>query len=431
MITRASTQCLPDQPGVYFFMKGDTPIYIGKSVNIRARVHSHIQASKLSRKEYAIVSQADAMDYMTTLNNFDAIVLESQLIQKHKPQYNVVWKDDKHFLYIKINLGETYPKLIPVRKEEPDGRSVYFGPFKSSQMTEKLLLELRRIVPFCTQRALGKRPCFYARLGYCNPCPNAIESCKNPDEKIRLRKQYRHNIRKAIEILDGRTTTYMQSLSRQLKTLSDAQRYEEAILIRRKLLQFSLFLNQRSFHENRSSINSESDDIHEQVQEFMTKHFAYTLDPHAFRIECYDMSNLYGKQATGSLVVFQDGLFAKKEYRTFSVKYDGISDIHMMEEVLRRRLEHDEWRKPDLIVLDGGRPQLRHIDRLFRSLGVTIPLISIAKRPDRILLPKTGYAPIHVDKNSLFFKVIQSLRDESHRFAKKYHVALRDRKLLQ
>lgn len=431
MITRASTKDLPDQPGVYFFMNGDTPIYIGKSINIRVRVQSHIQAATLSKKEYALVSQADTMKYMTTLNNFDAIVLESQLIQKYKPQYNVVWKDDKHFLYIKITLADTYPKLIPVRKEKPDGTSLYFGPFKSSQMTEKLILELRRIVPFCTQPSLGKRPCFYARLGYCKPCPNYIESMTNPEGKIRARQEYRRNIRKAIGILDGRSTTYVQSLSRQLKKLSDEQRFEEAILIRRKLLQFSLFLNQRSFYESRSSVNIESDDIQDQVQMFMTKHFAYTLDPKMFRIECYDMSNLFGKQPTGSLVVFQDGLFAKKEYRTFGVKYDGISDIHMMEEVLQRRLEHTEWRKPDLIVLDGGRPQLRQIDRLFRKLGVTIPLMSIAKRPDRILLPQAGYAPIHVDKNSLFFKVIQSLRDESHRFAKKYHVALRDRKLLQ
>lgn len=435
MITLEDAQGFPDQPGIYFFRTGDTPIYIGKSINIRARVKSHISQAKLSKKELAIVSQADNVQCMTTLNNFDALLLEAQMIQKHKPQYNVLWKDDKHFLYIKITMGDRYPKIYPVRKEPEDGTSLYFGPFKSTQMTEKLLFELRRIIPFCTNRALGKRACFYAKLGYCNPCPNAVERETDPEIKRNLQKEYKRNIRRAISILSGKTRSFTHSLERELQTLSDNLRYEDAITVRNKLFQFSLFLDRRSFSEHSSSVNADLGLLDNEVREFLDKHFPHSdrsaqNNSEVYRIECYDISNLYGKQPTGSMVVFQDGMFMKKEYRKFSVTFDRISDIHMMEEVLTRRLKHDEWRFPDLIILDGGRPQLRHISQLFQKLEVKIPLISIAKRPDRILTAYNNFKPIFVHRDSLFFKLIQSLRDESHRFAKKHHVTLRNRNLL-
>lgn len=435
MITIDDAQHIPDQPGIYFFQTGDLPIYIGKSVNLRTRIKSHIAQAKLSKKEHAIVSLSDNLQYMTTLNNFDALVLEAQMIQKYKPQYNVLWKDDKHFLYLKITMGDTYPKIYPVRREPEDGTSLYFGPFKSTQMTEKLLFELRRIIPFCTNQAMGKRACFYAKLGYCNPCPNTIERIADPNLKKQLQKEYQRSIKKAISILAGKTQMFTKSLETQLQTLANEQRYEEAIIVRNKLFQFYLFLDRRSFSEHSSSVNADLHTLDAELSTFLSTHFPEHVremrdSTDSYRVECYDISNLYGKQPTGSMVVFQDGLFMKKEYRKFSVKFDKISDIHMMEEVLKRRLEHDAWQYPDLIILDGGRPQLRHIYALFKKLQISIPLISIAKRPDRILTPQNNYRPIHVNRDSLLFKLFQSLRDESHRFAKKYHVTLRNRNLL-
>lgn len=249
-------------------------------------------------------------------------------------------------------------------------------------------------------------------------------------ERRALKREYRRNIRKVITILSGDTREFISALEKQLKKLSDEQRYEEAIKIRSKLFQFSLFLDRRSFDENKHSVNPDMDKLRDEVEEFLHTHFDVSLNGDNYRLECYDISNLFGKQSTGSMVVFQDGLFDKKEYRKFSVKRKGISDIHMMEEVLSRRLKHAEWRRPDVIILDGGKPQLRHISKLFRENNVDIPLISIAKRPDRVLTTANDFKPVHVPKNSLLFKLIQSLRDESHRFAKKYHVALRNRNLL-
>lgn len=428
MIHIKNAHTLPDQPGVYLFKKGDLPVYIGKSVNIRTRVKSHIAQAKLSKKEAAIVETADSIDYRTTLNNFDALILEAELIRKYKPKYNVQWKDDKNYLYIKITVGDTYPKIYPVRLED-DGTSLYFGPFRSTRMTHSLLYELRRVVPFCMNKHIGKKGCFYSKLGYCNPCPNDIEREDNPKTKAALTKEYKRNIRKVISILSGNTRSFMNRLEKKLLDLSDQQRYEEAIEIRNRLFQFALFLDRRSFDEHSPGDSVDLNKLEAEFRSFMKDHFNKAPDK-SYRIECYDISNLFGKDPTGSMVVFQDGEFAKQEYRKFSVQHRGISDIHMLEEVIKRRLHHDEWTYPDLILLDGGPPQLRHVSAYCAHNDIDVPLISIAKRPDRIYMSRNGIKPIALKRHSMLFKLFQSLRDESHRFAKKYHVQLRSRNLL-
>ncbi len=428
MITLENTNDIPDLPGVYYFKQDGDSIYIGKSVNLRARVRSHIQQAKLSKKEFAIVSQADTLEWSTTLSNFDALLLEAKLIREFKPKYNVLWKDDKNYLYIKITIKDPYPKLVPVRKED-DGKSLYFGPFRSTYMTNTLLYELRRIVPFSTHTQKGTRGCFYSRLGYCNPCPNLIENESDEETKSNMHAQYKKNIRKVRSILSGKTDQFSLILEKQLQEYSDNQKYEEAIIIRNKLYQFSLFLDRRSFGDSPISVDVDRSSLETDIAEFLMKYFSVTSSE-SHRLECYDISNLYGQEATGSMVVFSNGEFARKEYRKFKIAHKGISDINMMKEMIERRLKHDEWDKPDLMILDGGAPQLRHIDKIFRSKGINIPLISIAKRPDRILIAKNGYKSIYLNRESLLFKIIQALRDESHRFAKKYHVSLRNRNFL-
>jgi excinuclease ABC subunit C len=155
MITKEIALSMPLEPGIYIFKKNNKPIYIGKSISIRTRILSHLAQAALSEKERAIIEQSDSLDYQTTLSNFDAILLEAELIKKFRPKYNVSWKDDKNYLYIKITTQETYPKIYPVRKED-DGKSKYFGPFGSSKMTYTLIYELRRIAPFCTQKKVSK-----------------------------------------------------------------------------------------------------------------------------------------------------------------------------------------------------------------------------------------------------------------------------------
>ena len=429
MITLKDADSLPDQPGVYFFNVKGIPHYIGKSVNIRARVKSHIHQAKLSHKERAIVELADSITYDVTLSNFDALIHEAHLIQKFQPKYNVSWKDDKNYLYLKITVKDLLPRCSPVRKEN-DGKSRYFGPFRSTYSTEKLLYELRKIVPFSTHQAKAGRACFYAKLGYCHPCPNLILKEKDLTRQAEMIQAYKRNVRKVIEILSGKSATFASTLERQLKDFSDAQRYEEAIDVRTKLFQLTMFLHGRSFDDHNSHGDLDMTALENQLKAFLREHFSYPIGK-SYRVECYDISNLYGKEPTGSMVVFADGMFARKEYRKFGVHRTGISDIHMMEEVVSRRMTHTEWQQPDLMVIDGGTPQLRMISEYFRKNQIDIPLISLAKRPDRVMVAYNGYHVVPLDRRGLLFKMLQALRDESHRFAKKYHVELRNRHFLQ
>jgi len=128
MIATKDILSFPNESGIYVFLKNHQPIYIGKSVNIRTRLKSHLRQANFSRKEAALIADADSVSYRVTLSNFDAILLEARLIKRHQPKYNVLWKDDKNLLYIKITRGEKYPKIVPVRAEN-DGKSLYFGPF--------------------------------------------------------------------------------------------------------------------------------------------------------------------------------------------------------------------------------------------------------------------------------------------------------------
>lgn len=429
MITKEMAQEMPVEPGVYIFRKNGVPIYIGKSVNIKTRVLSHLAQARISQKENAIIENADKLDSQTTLSNFDAILLEAELIKKYRPKYNVSWKDDKNYLYIKITTHEKYPKIYPVRKEN-DGKSRYFGPFSSSKMTYTLIYELRRIAPFCTQRKIGKRSCFYAKLGLCNPCPNSIERESDTAIQKELISQYKLNIRKVLSILSGGSRTIISDLEKNIQDYARDEQFEDAIIARDKLLTFTYFLEKRSFEKHIYALDSDKNQLLAELEGFLLKYFNYSLINNNYRIECYDISNLQGTNPTGSMVVVENGELSKKNYKKFSVKMKGISDIYMMKEVLERRLKHQEWPSPDLIILDGGRPQLRMIFNLFKEKSVKIPLISIAKRPDRIVVPDNSFKTISLRKNDLLYKLIQSLRDESHRFAKKYHVLLRDRNRL-
>jgi len=143
------------------------------------------------------------------------------------------------------------------------------------------------------------------------------------------------------------------------------------------------------------------------------------------------VSNLFGQEATASMVVFTDGLPDKKEYRRFRIKtVKKISDTQMLAEVLKRRLNRKDWPLPDMIVIDGGRPQLRMAVKILNNFKLNLPLVGLAKNPDRIITVNDGFRTLHLEENSSFFNLLKHIRDESHRFAKKYHLLLRKKKMM-
>ncbi len=424
---------LPTTTGIYIFTRGSEILYIGKSVNIKSRILSHIENAKIDVKEAGIVQNADSISCIITDSEFKALLLESQLIRKHKPKYNARWRDDKSPLYIKITVKDTYPKIFSTRKEF-DKKSKYFGPFPSVKSVYEILREIRRVFPFCTQKNIIKRPCFHSKINLCNPCPNVIEQIENKKEKQRLHKQYRKNIRSIIKVLNGKTDPVLGDLYKLLKKLAAEERYEEALVVRNKIAHFENLLHRKLFSPDITpNFNMATESVASLIH--LLKPFFSPIE-RLHRIECYDVSNFSQKDATASMVVFTEGLIDKKEYRKFKIKNPALnSDFEMMQEVFQRRFTRhgtgalDQWEHPDLLVVDGGKPQLRMVIAVLQSLRVTTPIIGIAKHPDRLVMGVDHLPMIRPSIHQLGFNMVRALRDESHRFAKKYHVFLRDKKI--
>ena len=417
MITRKEIEILPSTIGIYLFKRDKTINYIGKSVNIKARILYHLENAKLDNKERLIIKNSNKIGTIITESEFKALILEAKLIRQLQPKYNSIWKDDKSPLYIKITAKDEFPKVGLVRKES-DKQNLYFGPFSSVRMVEKIINDIRRIIPFCTQKKISKRACFYSKIGLCNPCPNEI---KNTYEK----KQYKKNIRQVISILKGNVKVIFNGLNTQLNILIKNNQYEQAIIIRNKIFRFDRLLNLKEDSEYFLNNNEKSLD---EMLINLKKYFPQlnNLD----RIETYDISNLGLKQAVGSMVVMKNNQIDKKEYRRFKIKQTGLkSDLDRLKEVINRRLKQD-WPVPNLIIIDGGRPQIKAILTIVQNNKINIPLIGIAKNPDRVIVGVEGFPNLFLKNDSKILNVIRLLRDESHRFARKYHLFLRSKDFL-
>ncbi|MGB9883181.1 MAG: GIY-YIG nuclease family protein [Microgenomates group bacterium] len=420
---------LPATFGVYFFKKNKEILYIGKSVNIKARVKSHLDNAKLDKKEALIVNQSDDLEWMTTENEFQALLLESQLIKKYQPKYNVIWKDDKSYLYIKITVSDDYPKIFLTRKKDIDSdknkeKNLYFGPFSSVKVVESLISDIRHIIPFCTEKNLGKKPCFYSKIGLCQPCPNVIEKQKDKKIKLQLKKQYRKNIKKVIEIFQGKVIKILDNFYDQLKRLIKEEKFEEAINIRNKIFRLERLINQPLNH-NQVDIEN----ISLKILFVELKKYFPDLEK-LQRIECYDISNLGKKNQVASMVVMTNGKLDKSQYRRFKIKNPQLkSDFDRLEEVINRRFEN-QWPKPDLLVIDGGRPQLKAVMTILKKMKIDIPLVGIAKNPDRLIIGQENFLIVKYPQTNQGFNLIRLMRDEAHRFAKKYHLYLRNRDFL-
>jgi len=425
MITKSEVKHLPSTFGVYLFKKGKEIIYVGKSINIKARVYSHLENARLDRKEYLIVSNADKVESIETENEFKALILESFLIQKHTPKYNVRWRDDKSYLYIKITVGEDFPKVLVSRKESSQ-KSLYFGPFSSSSQVKDLIADIRRIVPFCTQQRIGKRGCFYSKIHLCDPCPGAVIGLKDKKDYELKKKEYRNNISRVRRILQGSVNKLLADLYRDLKKLTREQKYEEAIKIRNKIYRMERLIHYPlTSHEN-ALINE--GDSKKFLLDILLPFFPNLkkID----RIEAYDISNLGDKNQTASMVVASNGRIDKSQYRRFRIKTPGLkSDFERLKEVVTRRMKQ-KWPTPDLIVVDGGEPQVATVLGILTLLDRKIPLIGIAKNPDRLVIGVDILKTVKPAINNPGFSLIRLIRDESHRFARKYHLQLRERDFL-
>ncbi|AKM83559.1 hypothetical protein A2422_01675 [Candidatus Woesebacteria bacterium RIFOXYC1_FULL_31_51] len=408
-ISKNSFKKIPETPGIYIFWKENFPIYIGKSVNLKNRLNSYLSL-KLGPKTYEMVNESESVSYLKVFSELESLLLESNLIHNFKPKFNVISKDDKHALYIKITKGK-YPQVLTSRK---DGD---FGPFPSSGNVKIILKLIRKIFPF-SEHKLGKRPCLYSHIGLCNPCPNFVESIKNEQEKDILIKSYKNNIKNIKLILSRKFNILRKTLEKKMITLSKEEKFEKASQVRDQIKALD-YITQPKLSDD---LYLKNPNLREDINYKEIEGLKKILNLKKLnRIECFDIAHLSGSYTTASMVVFIKGEAEKEYYRHFKVRQkNGSSDFDSMKEVSRRRIKHlKDWGKPDLIIVDGGLLQIK-------AFKINVPIVGIAKNPDRLIFSDGRKLIL----NGLTLHFLQRIRNESHRFARRYHHLLIKKNLL-
>ncbi|MCR4264466.1 MAG: GIY-YIG nuclease family protein [Candidatus Roizmanbacteria bacterium] len=414
---------IPTTPGIYQFLNEDGEIlYVGKAIHLKNRVKSYFQKNILSPKTQQLVKQIKKIKTIKTESEFEALLLEARLINSIQPKYNITWRDDKHPLYIKIT-KEEFPKIQTIRRED-DKKSVYFGPFPSSTTVRQTLKFLREIFPYCSEKHVGKRPCFYSHIGLCDPCPNSIATLTGADYQRDLRR-YRKNITMIRRVLEGKAKSVVRQLETYMKHYAAENEFEQAAQVKRQLDKIDYLRQLRTPVKEYMKNPNLYDDVR---QEELNELASVLHLPSLSHIEGYDISNIQGTHATGSMVTFIDGEPEKSYYRRFKIRLkDTPDDTFMMHEMLMRRLAHEDWPYPDLIMVDGGKGQINAARHAMHRRSVSLPLIGLAKRLEEIVVPQENntFKVIRLPESSKALHILQRVRNEAHRFANTYHRKLR------
>lgn len=562
-------KALPTRPGVYLMKDGlGNIIYVGKAVNLRNRVRSYFGSqSGHTPKVKRMVARIDSFEIIITDSELEALILECNLIKKHRPHYNVLMKDDKHYPYLKIDIQQEWAQIYITRRIEQDGAK-YFGPYTDSRSVRRTLELLKRLFPYraCNKNITGTetRTCLNYHIKRClGPCIGGVD-----------KNEYAQVIKQVVLFLEGKQETIAKDLRKKMDEASDRLEYERAAIFRDQLLavekvterqkivsdslldkdviafardngeacvqvffiragkligrehfilegtaeenseeimgsfvkQFydaaayvpsevlvqneldemviieSWLRNKRGAKvalqvpkrgEKKKLVEMVAENAHQTLEQLKVKwlsdankasaatlelqqQLGLTSPPH--RIECYDISNIQGTSAVGSMVVFEGGKARNSEYRRFKIKtVEGANDYAMLQEVFSRRfrrgkeariaesyvgeIKDDEndansgaarnargWSAlPDLVVVDGGKGQLSSVLETMRDLGTDwIPVIGLAKENEEIYAPQMA-EPIRLPRNSQALHILQRIRDEAHRFALAYHTKVRSR----
>ncbi|MDP2720933.1 MAG: excinuclease ABC subunit UvrC [bacterium] len=405
---------LPQNSGVYIFKDSkNKPIYVGKALNIRKRVKGHFSPKTGTPKGNLLLEKIDAVESIRIDSEIEALILEANLIKKYKPHFNSQLKDDKDYLYIKIT-RDPYPKVLVSRKKDLKNAKLFFGPFPSATKVRTTLKILRKIFQFTSCNPNRKRACLYYHLGLCpGVCIGLISQ-----------KEYRKNIRGVIYMLGGKQGKLLDVLEKEVRRFARNLEFEKAQMGQQKIEALHYVTQPIRILEH-----PEVD--REELRQREITELARILDlpQRPARIECYDISNFSGKQATGSLVVFTNGFADRSQYRRFKIKFvEGPNDTAMISEILERRFKND-WGHPDLVLIDGGKGQLNAALKVVASFNLSLPVISLAKRLEEIYwADKTE--PLRLPRESSALKLLQRIRDEAHRFAITYHRKLRSKQFL-
>ena len=543
MEIREKLHKLPSTSGVYLMSNIDgNIIYVGKAKNLKRRVSQYFNKNHKESKTLELVSNIYDFNYILTPSELDALGLESNLIKKYQPYYNILLKDDKSMPYIRINLKEDYPKVEIVRKVKKDGAK-YFGPYFAKIKAYELIKTINLAFKLRSCKNNIKKPLKRECLNY------SIGRCLAPCTRRISVSEYRNTINQVIDFLNGYDQEISKILEEKMIVYSENEQFEQAIIVRDRIKMVENLKNQVitqlpsdinidtfSFASNGANsciavsivrggkmvgcecftIFDSSLSLTECLSSFMAQYYqmntivpTYVLLPIEFidkemigeylnkiaehkvivefpqkgvkhellknnyanameflerqvekdkqyadftigameqlknklslknmplRMECYDISNISGVHKVASMVVFINGESHKSYYRKFIIKtVEGIDDFASIKEVIKRRLENitttqDEsfTQKPDLLVIDGGKGQLSNAYSAMQETGYDFEIISLAKREEEVFKPFIS-EPFILDKSSYGLRLLQRIRDESHRFAITFHRQKREK----
>jgi excinuclease ABC subunit C len=430
---------LPTRPGVYFHKnRSGEIIYIGKAANLRNRVRQYFQKSRgFDPKTDILVSEIADIDWTEVETEADALFLEAELVRRYQPRFNILLRDDKSLQYVRIDYKSDYPTVTLVRRPLDDGAE-YFGPYINGFAVKKALRYLRKAFPYAISRPGGqKRASLYYHLGLDPGLEEGRTSLQD----------YRANLRKLMQYLRGNRVALMRDIERDMKRAARDRNYELAAKYRNQL-QCLQALSRQILFSDRELQDASKD------QALVDLAALLGLPQPPRRIEGFDISHLQGTDNVASMVVFAYGLPDKASYRKFKMRSGGNDDFAHMAETIKRRLRDEnvrKWGLGDLMLIDGGRGQLSAAIAARDECGKNIPMFGLAKRQEEIIIHKARssqnmdadkildqarkmkayvtasdeYINIELPKDSHAVKLLQRIRDESHRFAVSYHSTLK------
>ncbi|QDT99547.1 excinuclease ABC subunit UvrC [Gimesia aquarii] len=415
----------PTTAGIYLMKDAQgRVIYIGKAVNLKSRASSYFtQAAAVDRRTAELVTEIADIDFLETETEVDALLLEARLIKDIRPRFNSELKDDKTFPYLEITTREDFPRVEFTRKPHTKGTKLY-GPFTNAKQLRGTITVLQKIFRFrnCSldieegdEKWRWFRPCLLHSINQCTaPC------------NLRISKEdYRKDINKLKLFLDGKKDRLLNEMKKEMQAASEKKLYEKAARLRDEI-QLLDSLNLRGNLEDHAQPEVFYIDPKKGMQGLKK---VFQLPELPRRIEGVDIAHLQGGETVASLVQFIDGLPFKHGYKRFKIRtVKGIDDFASIREVVSRRISrlHQEGESfPDILLIDGGKGQLSAAMSAMHELGVEPPFtISLAKREEEVFVPGES-EPRRLSRHSYGLRLLQYVRDESHRFAQHYHHLLR------
>ncbi len=429
---------LPKNPGVYFHKDARGHVlYIGKAASLRNRVRQYFQKSRnRDPKTEALVAEIADVDWITVESEVDALFLEAEMVRRYLPPYNILLRDDKSSTFVRINIRDPHPTVTLTRRPLDDGAE-YYGPFFMASAVKRALKYLRRAFPYSTHiTSIPKRACLLYHLGL---CPGIEEN------KTSL-ADYRANLRKLVAYLKGERVKLVKQLEKEMKQLAKNKQFETAAQVRNQLFALRGLSKQILFSDSEFMDISKDQGLNGLADMLGLKDVPRV-------IEGYDISHMQGTDNVASMVVFTNGIPNKAKYRKFKLRIPGNDDFAHMHEAITRRLaekHRQDWGVPDLLLIDGGKGQLAAAINARNEAGLNIPMIGLAKREEEIVvhLEKSNvvlnhqalhkanalltdsdvFTRILLPKQSHVVKLLQRIRDESHRFAVSYHSVLKTKR---